>query len=136
MSSQAWPRSAAPHCSLPREGGSQGSGTKRRRTCSQGGPHLSTPPVRGRPAPNRALPGRSRPPAAAVQRRKLFPARTATELSSYLYRLCPRSPVAAATRGAGLLLLSILTDNSGGSSYLLKHRPGVRCCGRRGGLFC
>jgi len=95
-------------------------------SCSQGVPHLLTPPVRGRPVPRSAFGVRTP--------QKLFPARTATESSSYLYRLCPRSPVAAATRGTGLLLLSILTDSGG--TVIIKHRPGVRCCGRRGGLFC
>ncbi len=44
--------------------------------------------MRGRPAPNRALPGRSRPPSAAVQRRKLFPAPTAkSKLNSLIYKV-------------------------------------------------
>jgi len=40
---------------------------------------------------------------------------------------------AEATRGAGLFLISLNGIYTGGPD-LIKNRPGVRCCGRRGGL--
>jgi len=42
---------------------------------------------------------------------------------------------AEATRGAGLFLLMLNGIDAGGHD-LAKHHPGVRCCGRRGGIFC
>ena len=110
MSSQAWPRSAAPHCSLPREGGSQGGGTSAPCTCSQGVPHLNK-------AENYS--------PRALQRIELFSLQTLPALASG----CCHSR-------RGLVPVIYLNRHSGGSSYLLKHRPGVSCCGRRGGLFC
>ena len=42
---------------------------------------------------------------------------------------------AEATRGAGLFLLMFNGIYAGGPVFIKNH-PGVRCCGRRGGLFC
>ena len=68
---------AAAHRSSPREGGFAGSALRAVAPAPKEARTYQQPPMRGRPAPNRALPGRSRPPSAAVQRRKLFPAPTA-----------------------------------------------------------
>ena len=101
MSSQAWPRSAAPHCSLPREGRSQGGGTSAPCTCSQGRRHLIATSY-ARPA------GRSRPPSASVQRRNYSP-RALQRTEFIIYRFCPRSPAysAESARGAGLFLIML-----------------------------
>jgi len=47
VSSQAWPRSAAPHCSLPREGSSQGSALRAFALAPKVGGILLPPPMRG-----------------------------------------------------------------------------------------
>ena len=91
--------------------------------------------LRGKNCGNLIL--RRRPPWGKTGNSKFgVPSRPNCEPTSpnNLYGLCPRSPVAAATRGAGLVLLSILTATGG--TVIIKHRPGVRCCGLRGGLFC
>ena len=66
MSSQACPRSAAPHCSLPREGGSPGSALRAFAPAPKVFCILSTPPMRGRPATNWPY------PAAPVRRRRPY----------------------------------------------------------------
>ena len=98
------PRRAAAHARRL-EGRSQGSALTRLRTCSQGRRHLIATSY-ARPA------GRSRPPSASVQRRKLFPAPTAKNKLNwfnsikYLPALASGAPRTA--RGAGLFLISIL----------------------------
>ena len=123
MSSQAWPRSAAPHCSLPREGRSQGGGTSAPCTCSQGRLHLIATSY-ARPA------GRSRPPSASVHRRNYFPRALQRVYKCSHYRFCPRSPVASteATRGAGLFLLMVNGIYAGGPVLIKKppRRPLLR----------
>ena len=110
----------------------------RRRTCSQGGLHLINTPYARPAGPQQGL---TRPLPSA------FGGRTTQKIISrahckeqieqfnsikYLPSLASGAPRTA--RGSGLFLLSI----SGWpvAAVLLKHHPGVRCCGRRGGLFC
>jgi len=52
-----------------------------------------------------------------------------------LLQTCPRRLRAKPASGAGLFLIKFNDTNTGGHD-LAKHHPGVRCCGRRGGLFC
>ena len=89
----------------------------------------------GRPNKRGPWPGRSRPPSASVQRR-IYSPRALQRTEFIIYRFCPRSPVASAeaTRGAGLLLIMLNSIYAGGPVFIKNH-PGVRCCGRRGGLF-
>ena len=67
--------------------------------------------------------------------KEIYSPRALQRTEFIIYRFCPRSPVAAATRGAGLFLIMLNCIYAGGPD-LIKNRPGVRCCGRRGGLFC
>ena len=80
--------------------------------------------MRGRPAPNRPY------PAAPVRLRRPYnkenySPRALQRTEFIIYRFCPRSPVAAAIRGAGLFLIMFNSVYAGGPD-LIKHRPGVR----------
>ena len=98
---------------------------------------LSTPPMRGRPAPNRALPGRSRPPSAAVQRRKLFPAPTAknkmNQINSIKYLPSPACGAAPRPRLGPVFCIYL---NWAGGRRIEETPPRRPLRGRRGGLSC
>jgi len=53
-----------------------------------------------------------------------------------IYRFYPRSPAysAESARSAGLFLIMLNSIYAGGTIFIKTH-PGVRCCGRRCGLF-
>jgi len=129
MSSQAWPRSAAPHCSLPREVGSQGSALRAFALAPKVGGILLPPPMRGL----LAAPVRLRRPYI----KENYSPRALQRTEFIIYRFCSRSPAysAESARGAGLSLIMLNCIYAGGP-VLIKNHPGVRCCIRRGGLFC
>jgi hypothetical protein len=86
----------------------------------------------------------SRPPEAAGFRLRRTPQKiisrahckkTAFYSIQILPALASKFSFRKLTRGVGLLLL-LFTDIYAGGHVLIKNHPGVRCCGRRGGLFC
>jgi hypothetical protein len=98
-----------------------GSGTTRRRTCSKGVLHLINTSDARPAGPKQALPGRSRPPSASVQRRKLFPAPTAKNklnwFNSIKYLPALASGARRTARGAGLFFVIYLRLTGGSRIY-------------------
>ena len=104
-------------------------------TCSQGGLHLTITSFARPAGPQQGL---TRPLPSAFGGRtaqKLFPARTAKRFELLSLQTLPALASGYCHSRRGLVPDFNLTCCSGGT-VIIKHRPGVRCCGHRGGLFC